>query len=229
MKQILIICFFVVSFAVGAVAEDGFFNRPILNNISMPTGYTLKQNEFAIGLGSIGFGITDNIQVETNVLLYLFQIYNGNVKGNLFKSDSNALAVGVDLMHLNLDIFDEETGATVISPYIAYSTIVSDKLFLHLSGQYSHFSAGIDTDDVETSFFTRGTSFNTGLEYCLSNRTKFLTEAGYDATFNGMRFGGAVLFGWDAFRLKLGVQYYNPEGSGGYTMPVIGLWWRFNG
>jgi len=49
-------------------------------------------------------------------------------------------------------------------------------------------------------------------------------------TFDGFRVGGGVLFGWDTFRIKLGVKYYNPEGEAkNFTFPVIGLWWRFTG
>ena len=36
-------------------------------------------------------------------------------------------------------------------------------------------------------------------------------------------------FGWSKFRLKLGVIYFNPQGVGDFTLPVIGLWWRFKG
>jgi len=69
-----------------------------------------------------------------------------------------------------------------------------------------------------------------GIEYSISHKTRLLAETGYDLTYRGMRLGGAVLFGWENFRLKLGVSYFAPENSNqSYTLPIIGLWWRFKG
>ena len=46
----------------------------------------------------------------------------------------------------------------------------------------------------------------------------------------GHSFGGAVLFGWETLRLKLGVSYYQPRDvPEGFALPIIGLWWRFDG
>ena len=59
------------------VQETGFTGRPLINNIWGPTGYTLNRNEFVLGLGSIGFALNENVQIGTNVLLFMFQIYNG--------------------------------------------------------------------------------------------------------------------------------------------------------
>jgi hypothetical protein len=36
-----------------------------------------------------------------------------------------------------------------------------------------------------------------------------------------------VLFGWTKFRLKLGISYF--DAGDGFTFPLIGLWWRFQG
>ncbi len=67
-----------------------------------------------------------------------------------------------------------------------------------------------------------------GVEYSVSRRMKLLAEAGYDASFKSFQLASAVLFGWDTFRLKLGVSYFRPEEyRPGVTLPVIGLWWRF--
>lgn len=229
MKKATMSVLLVLFLTVGAYAEKGFDGRPILNNVSNPTGFTLNQGEFTVGLGSIGFGITDRVQIGTNVLLYLFQVYNADVKVNLINSDAVSLAAGLDLNHFDLEVFGADTGFTSLSPYIAISPRLSDRTILHIGGRYSYFSGNADIEDAEVSEVAKGTSFFTGLEYSFSSKTKFLTEAGYDTTFNGLRLGGAVLWGWDKFRLKLGINYFDPEDSGSFTFPVIGLWWRFNG
>ncbi len=71
--------------------------------------------------------------------------------------------------------------------------------------------------------------FLSGLNTATPTKQNFLADIGYDATFEGLRLGGGVLFGWTKFRLKLGVAYFNPAGSGDFTLPQIGLWWRFRG
>ena len=71
-----------------------------------------------------------------------------------------------------------------------------------------------------------GTGAYLGLEHSRSNRTKFLFDFGYDATFKGVRGGGAVLFGWSTFRLKLGLSYFG-AGEDAFFFPIVGLMWRF--
>jgi hypothetical protein len=230
MKKLFVVALVLLVSGSSAFAEEGFKGRPITNNVWQPTGYTLNKGEFMIGLGSIGFGITDNVQVGTNVLLFLFQYYNANAKISMIKTPTNALAGGIGFGYFNLDVFDVEASFTSLSPYLAYSHNLGGNTNLHLVGQYSYFSSDSDIEDADAEETSEGTSVFGGVEYSFSHKTKFLGEAGYDITFEGFRLGGAVLFGWEKFRLKLGVGYYNPEGvDGGFTLPVIGLWWRFMG
>lgn len=229
MKKTLIICSIIVFLCSSTFAKDGFEGRPITNNISMPTGYTVNKGEFLVGLGPIGFGISDRIQVGTNILLFFLQDYNASLKVSLIKSDLKALAAGVKLHRFDLEVSNTDAGFTSISPFVTFSTKLSRDTALHLGGQYSYFSGEEDIEDAVASITSSGTSMYMGIEHSFSNRTKFLAETGYDFTFNGFRAGGAVLFGWEKFRLKLGVNYFNPENTDGYIWPVIGLYWRFDG
>ena len=231
MKKMAIVSLIIVCTTTGAFAEVGFNGRPITNNLSMPTGYTLNQGEFTIGIGPVGFGITDNIQASTNVLLWIFQVYNVNVKFSAIKSEKSALGIGLSLYNLNLTVDDEDIDFTAFSPYISYSNSIGPKTMLHVSAKYSSFAAKADTDveDAEAEASSEGTSMAVGVEHSISHKTKFLFEGGYDLTFEGFRTGLGFLWGWEKFRLKLGVSYYKPEGTNGFTFPNIGLWWRFQG
>ena len=51
------------------MAQPGFADRPITNNAFAPTGYSLHRGEFTVGIGPVAFGVTENVQVGTNVLL----------------------------------------------------------------------------------------------------------------------------------------------------------------
>jgi len=195
----------------------------------MQTGYTLNQGEFDIGIGPLGIGITDQFQIETNILLFLFQVYNAKVKVNAFTEDDISFSAGLDFRRLDLEKFTngEEIGFNTFSPYLAFSKKVNNKTTLHFSGKYTY--SNVEVGDFVANSSASGSEIMAGLDYSLSNKTKLLAETGYDMTFKGLRIGGGVLFGWESFRLKLGVSYFNPENTVGFTLPVIGFWWRFNG
>jgi hypothetical protein len=229
MKKLVIISLVLLVFSLSVFAEDGFKNRPITNNIDMPTGFTLNRGEFELGIGSVAFGISDRVQVGTNVLLFILQDYNVNLKTSIIKTNDSALAAGMALHHFDLKVFGSDSTFTSISPFASFSTKISKNTFVHFSSQYSFITGDEDIEDAEAVATSSGSEVLLGLEYRFSNRTRFLAEGGYDFTFDGFKIGGAVLWGWKVFRLKLGVNYSNPEDSGGFVYPTVSLWWRFGG
>lgn len=232
MKKVMIVVIMVL-FITQLQAEVGFKGRPIINNIGMQTGYSLNKGEFIIGIGSIGFGISDNVQIGTNILLFLLQVYNANLKICLINTEQSAFAIGISYYSFNnWEILDEEVNVSSFTPFATYSFSVGEDTKLHLGARYSIFSTedeDDDVEDVEIGPTTEGTTIFSGIEYSVSHKTKFLAEGGYDVTFEGLRIGGAVLFGWTTFRLKLGVNIFSPKDGDSFTWPVIGVWWRFKG
>jgi hypothetical protein len=229
MKKLVIISLVLLALSLTMFSEDGFEDRPITTNINMPTGYTLNRGEFQVGIGPVAFGISDRVQVGTNVLLFLLQDYNVNFKTSLIKNEDSALAAGLKLHHFDLEVFGSDSDFTSITPFAAYSKRISAKTMLHLSGQYSFISGDEDIEDAEAVATSSGSLIKIGLEYQFSNRTRFLAEGGYDFTFDGLKLSGAVLWGWKRFRLRLGIGYFNPENSKAIIYPSVGLWWRFGG
>jgi len=214
-----------------AVAEPGFTGRRITSNAFMPTGHTLNASEFTVGIGSIEFGIIDNFQVGTNILLWAFQIYNGSAKFSHQINDETTLGIGVGIASMSLDIDegDGDVGFLGISPYAAVSFDLTGSTTAHFAGQFSHYSSDSDDsdiEDVEANAAVQGSSIFAGIEHSLSARTKLVLDGGYDATFEGARVSGGFLWGWERFRLKLGVSYF--AAGDGFTFPLIGLWWRFD-
>lgn len=211
-----------------AFAETGFEGRPITKNIRMETGHTLNKGEIMVGLGPIAIGLSDRVQLGTSLLFYIFQYYNADLKVNLLDLDSTAIAVGIQWGYFNLEVFGADEPFTTVAPYLAFTQRVGEQTNLHLTGQFSFFGGEEDVANAEANFTSTGTSVFAGLEMGLSNRTHFLLESAYDITFEGFRMGGAILFGWEMFRLKLGVSYYKPESlDTPITWPIITLWWRF--
>ena len=233
MKQMIIVLLVFAILGIPALATaKGFEGRPLTNNLFVPTGYTLHKGEFSIGIGPVGFGITENVQLETNLLLWLFQFYNAGLKIALFENDLSAFSVGIGVASLNLDYSNSEGDVSFLAlgPFAAFTTKIGPSTKLHLGARYSHFEADVDDvdlDDVDATSSSSGTAVNGGIEYSMSHRTKFVADGGYDFDFEGGRFGGGVIFAWTTFRLKLGVSYYSA--GEGFVLPNVGLWWRFMG
>ncbi len=228
--------FYAVLFAFAVLSlplqaqEDGFAGRPITQNLFMPTGNTLHAGEFAVGIGPVEYGITENIQLGTNLLYYILQYYNAELKVSLINTEHQALALGLGVGYFNLGFAGGDISFTSLSPYVVYSMPLSSRTRLHLSANYTNFSGDAEIDDAdELSASVNGTSLSGGLEYSLSNRTKFIGDVGYDLEFEGLRLGGGVLWGWETFRLKLGVQIFSPKDFDSFVFPYVGLWWRFRG
>lgn len=214
-----------------AQVEDGFENRNPTENIWMQNGYNLREGEFAIGIGPLAYGINDQVQLETNVLLFLLQTINAKIKVNVHKNGKTSIASGLEYSRFKLPFLegDSKLAFNTYSPFIALSHKTTDKTTFHISGKFSYFSTDINIDEFEAQSSSSGTEIMGGLDYSVSNRTKALLESGYDITYEGMRLGGGFLFGWETFRLKLGVSYFAPKNTDSYTSAVIGLWWRFKG
>jgi len=233
MKTLTLVILLTAIAAGTCLGYEGFDGRPITDNAFTKTGYTLNKGEFAIGIGPMDFGITDRVQVGTNLLLWFVQYYNADLRVAVTESEKGALTLGLGIGSLNLDQYDESSDTEEpvdffqVSPFIAGSVRVDENTMWHIGGGYSYFEGdSVDVDDAVVTSTASGTSIYTGIEHSYSNRTKFLADIAYDATFDGMRVGGAVLFGWSKFRLKLGLSYFTAEE--GFALPIIGLWWRFD-
>ena len=230
MKILVILFGIFLNFTSFIFAQNNFDNRPIVNNIRMSTGFTLNKGETILGIGPIAHGVSDNVQIGSNVLLLLFSAYNVNAKVSLFKEPGYCLAIGGNLEQFYLKVDDKYEPFISVSPFISFTSIINSTTEFHLSGVVSHINSDVSIEKAEANYLSQGTSVYAGLSHHFSDRSKFLVESGYDATFKGFRLAGAALLGWQTFRLKLGLGYFDPKGiNRGYLLPVIGFWWRFGG
>ena len=232
MRQFLVVTLILFSTSILIYAKPVEKNKPITNNIWMSTAYTLNQNEFAIGIGPINVGLTDRIQFGSNILMFLFQNYNANFKMNVYQNSKMAVATGLELYRYNLSVLkmDQEFRYNTVAPFIVISTMTGEYTNLHVSSRFDVFGTDEYADRIRIGISTDQLMFMAGIEQIVSHRTRFLFESGYLVGDPGIQMSIGVLFCWIHFRLKLGVGYYNSKGErNGFTLPVIGLWWRFNG
>ena len=229
MSRIIVVLFLLVVLIEFSFANSGFQDRPITHNVIMPTGYTLNKGEFQVGIGPLAFGLSDHIQIGTDVLCIICGSPYINLRANLYNLPEHALAVGVGFGRTIAAVSSKNIEFIDWHPFLAYSRPLSPKTRFHLSLGLAIFG----NDDIKNATPQRqwrGAGIDAGLEYSYSNRSKFLAEGGYDFTFEGPRIGGAALWGWNTFRLKLGVDYYKPQGlTHAFWSPIIGFWWRLGG
>jgi hypothetical protein len=232
MKIILEFVFIVLFTSMLAFGKPQNNPKPITNNIWMPTGYTLNENEFEIGIGPVNVGLTDRIQFKSNILLFLFQNYNANLKINIIQISDLAIAAGLDLMRYNMFILkhEQEFRYNTISPFLVFSKVLDENTYIHFAGRFDLFGSDESGDKMRIGISEDQLIFMAGIEQTISRRTKLLFESGYLVGDPGIQIGVGILLRWTHFRLKLGVGYYNSQGErNGFTLPVIGIWWRFNG
>jgi len=232
---VIFLALFTLSFSLKAQEEAqafGFEGRPLVENIWSQSAYTLNKGEFLIGIGPMGYGISDRIQFETNLLFFILQYYNLNLKLQLYNSPGVAIAAGYRFGYLNWpDAVDGDTKFMENAPYATFTFPVSAKTKLSAAGQISFYSIGDDIQEVEpyVAYISNSGSYIHGaIDASLSNKTKLLIEAGYNFTFEGPRLGAAVNWGWEKFRLKLGLGAFNPKQAYFMVLPVVGLWWRID-
>jgi hypothetical protein len=224
----------VVMLTVGTttVAHAEFEGRPPINNAFAPTGYTLNRGEVVLGFGPIAFGINDNVQLGTNMLLWAFQIYNADLKISPVKSDHLGVAIGVRAARVPVDFADEkDVPFRSLAPYVTISPRIGPNTVAHLSGRlglYESTDSDRSVEDAEISVLNIGRMLSAGIEHGMSDRTKLIADVGYDDTFKTWRMSGGALFGWQTFRLKMGLHYI-PDENDGTVVPMIGFRWRFQG
>lgn len=232
MRKLLVVTLVLFSTFYLMYAKPVDKSKPITNNIWMSTAYTLKQNEFAIGIGPVNVGLTDRIQFGSNILMFLFQNYNANFKMNIYQTLTIAVAMGLELNRYNLSVLkmDQEFRYNTVAPFLVISNRIGEYTNLHIAGRFDIFGTDELADKMRIGISTDQLMLMAGIEQIVSHRTRFLFESGYLVGDPGIQMSVAVLLSWTYFRLKLGVGYYNSQGErNGFTLPVIGLWWRFNG
>lgn len=192
--------------------------KPIVDGLQSATADTLNKNEWIVGIGPVAYGVTEELQIGTNIFLF-FLGPNFTAKYNLDNLIQSDMKIAAGVGYWKIDIGDlADVGAFTV--FLPVTKKLNEKWNLTVIGQYASIDVDIGDEDVGS---VSGTSISAGFDGNIGEITKFLAEAGYDIDFKSLRLGGGILFGWEKFRLKLGLTIAPA------TYPIIGLWWRFSG
>lgn len=186
--------------------------------------FTLQAGRLVLG-SDMALGITDFLQVGTNVLYDFYQVYNANAKVSLV--DRREFAAGVTLGYTTYNYKDIAVGNPDlrVSSYLpgvitAFSPIENVALFV--GGNLNYTSTNLLTSGIATSGYTTGARVGSDISYAYNPKNKKgvgnVVSAGvsYDMTYELVGFG--LSHHWPGFHF--GIHYY-PNASQYRVQPIL--------
>lgn len=222
MRKTIIMILVVLFCAISAYSIIDDEHR-LIQAHTIPTAYTLNEDEFQVGIGPVYYGITEDFQVGTNMLSNILGVFNADAKYNFLDKPGLGLAGGAGWMYFK--IADDSYNALLLS--LNASFVLKSNLKLHTGGTVALIpDFDLDEDTTYTGGAASGTMVPVELEYNLSEHSAILAGAGYDLSFGAFSAGASYLHSWEKFNLKVGAHYTAGDGWD-YITPIIGLWWRW--
>ncbi|MBL6989238.1 MAG: hypothetical protein ISR65_05650 [Bacteriovoracaceae bacterium] len=184
---------------------------------TLPSPYTLPSGVFTYGT-SLAYGVTDSIQIGTNLHLLLNSIGNANAKIAIYSDEDLALATNFGWSKYNLDDLSGSKLATVNSYNLGlvFGWAITYKLAWTNGFEYALRKVdGIDSS-VVSSGLTLGTRVTSELAWAYSDNNAVAIGATYDTTYSLWGFGISHYLK----NFHLGVHYY-PKAEQDKYIPIV--------
>lgn len=189
----------------------------------LPSPYTLPAGRLVLGT-EMAFGVTDFLQVSTNLLRDFYKIVNVGGRLSVIDFPTFALAFTYSFEHYNLhDVHSSNPNTTITShqPGVVTSFGLLDDLALFVGGNLNMTNYVVNTSGLQTSGYVRGATIGSDLSWAYSHtKRKFgnVLSPGwtYDVTYK--LYGIGLSHHWPGFRL--GVHYY-PNAKENKMLPLI--------
>lgn len=189
-------------------------------------------------------GIGKGFEVGTNVLSNIVGFFNADVGYNFWRNDQIALKF---LTTATLDLGKETHLFSLLTPEVRATFFNSPIWHQHFLISYNKLRTGSDifldiglgpTHDKENLTPSKSLHFMTVSEFRLFANNKYsgsiLAQLGdiHKGSDGKVEFGvgGAYLWAWENFHLRLGVNYESGRSSkltSGHVIPNAGLYWTF--
>jgi hypothetical protein len=190
---------------LGSVPAAHAVENPIFGYTHLlPSPFTLPAGKFMVG-STVGLGVTDFIQVETNLIADAYQVFNGRVRASLldFPGFAGGVSLGYHNANPSLTLSSWMPGAVVgieVLPDVA----------LFLGGNL--FYANVDPSSnagIQSSGFLQGSQIESDISWAYNPHKQKLgnvLSAGltYNTTFDF--YGVGFSHHWRGF--QLGIHYY---------------------
>ncbi|MEK6580742.1 MAG: hypothetical protein AABZ55_16070 [Bdellovibrionota bacterium] len=200
-------------------SENPIFGYPHL----LPSPYTMRAGRLVIG-SDAAFGLTDFIQISSNVILDIYQTYNAQVKLSLLDYPEFALALTGGWVSFNYSTYslsNPNIQVTSWLPGFVSAVSIHPSLAAFFGGNLSISKSTLTTQTIETSGYIRGASGEVDLSWAYNPHKKSLgnvLSTGVTYDFSYQIYGVGVSHYWRGFHL--GIHYY-PNAKTYRVLPII--------
>lgn len=208
-----------------APASDGGVENPMFYYTHLnPSPYTLRAGQLVLST-DLAIGITDFLQVGTNLISDFYRVFNANAKVALLDYEDFALAATGSWQSFNYRDIDSRAPDRRITswmPGLVGSYAIAPAIAFSLGGNLNFTNQPIDNTGVPVSGFFRGAAVEADMSWLYYRSRKGFQNvlaAGVSYDFDYELFGFGVSHYFKAF--KLGVHYY-PNSTNNKFVPIIG-------
>jgi hypothetical protein len=150
--------------------------RPLVTQGSTigDTAQTLWKNEFFLSaLGNFGYGISDTLDIGTNIAAFALGSPNGKVKGQVFRNENQIWSVSLNAAQ------ERSSSEKLFNVDLMWDSILTDKLIAHslISAAVISFNSAKDIAALKSY---GNSSIQTGYEYLLNDWSRFLMGPSYN-------------------------------------------------
>ncbi len=199
-------------FSIQSHATERHFNPLFSQSHLLPSPYTLSAGQFVYG-SQLALGITDFLQISTDFLRDLFQIYNAQLKVNLVDTSLFAWTLSLGFQTFNYQDIDSSNPAIQITSYrpgTVFAFGLGSRVAWFLGGS-ADLSNQKKSTNVQTSGFVQGHVIESDWSFAYKTKDDepeygyaIAVGGSYDLTYKLI--GVGLSHHWPSFRI--GVHYY---------------------
>ncbi|OGQ33800.1 MAG: hypothetical protein A3F16_03860 [Deltaproteobacteria bacterium RIFCSPHIGHO2_12_FULL_43_9] len=200
------------------------------------TAYTIPEKTIQIGLGPVVYGVTDFLQVGTNVISPAYGAVVANTKLNLVDLENVGIGLGFEYSHLfnsfgfpeNLGFRTKRKGVNVYLPSATVSTRLSNAVYLHTGAKYIYSPDAEKDEYIQKRSILKNSKVFSDFEVRFSDRKALLFGPAYAYQLKAL--GGGLSYrisGKDiGYSIQLGASALIDQNKKWIFDPVIQLVWR---
>ncbi len=189
----------------------------------LPSPFTLPAGRLLLGT-HVAFGLTDFLQVSSDVLRDIFKVYNAEAKISLLDYQEFALALTLGLEHYNYHDIDDrnpDLGVTTWQPGAVTSFAILPTLAWFWGANLNISNSTLKTSGIQTSGYVTGAVLESDLSWAYNPKKKGVGNVlsggvSYDMTYSIL--GVGVSHHWRG--LHVGIHYY-PNADQYRVQPII--------
>lgn len=194
------------------------WNRTFGYTHMLPSPYTIPAGRLVFGT-YVGLGVTDFLDVGTNVLMDLYQVYNAQAKASIVRTEVFAAALTFGFQTYNykdLDSANPDLQITSYQPGGVLAFALAEELAWFVGGNIQFSKVSLVENGITKSGYAQGSRGETDLAFAYSKTSALSAGVSYDFSYDLIGFG--LSHHWSGFQLGLHVI---PNANKEKFIPII--------